>query len=278
MIIIYFDDKYSNDNYLSCVDLEIHDFQENTNGIFILSNSFDSFKYIIKYISNNNEDKAQFCLITNGRQFIELMRIITENNFLQFIQKACIYCGIKEKYLHLRNEYEILENICTIPEEVINFIRNNSLETNIIYSSSKIITFNSYNNRYYQVHELISKYYGEANSNLFKEFFSLFQEELNQNKYSSILFQSQDDIFDGFKKFDKENIFQFLINLFKEEKFNVIREYTNDSIYPYINFWLLNLEEWLQNINNVSNSLYYNKNAYIISHLMYKLNKYGKKK
>ena len=61
-------------------------------------------------------------------------------------------------------------------------------------------------------------------------------------------------LFKGLRKFEK--------NL----NYEIIREYTDDTIYRDINSWLLNLDE-----------LAYDKSGYFIGQLMYKLNEYGKK-
>ena len=286
--LIYFNDNCNKDKMKNYIETEIDDFKNYTNGLFIFSDNLESFRNIIQIIKNDNENNCEFCLISNGRSFRNLMNSIREinnnnnNNNFQF-REACIFCMNKNQYLEEYQDFELQlrGRIYTSKEEVIQFIKDNSLEDTRIYKSLKIITYDNYMNKYYKMHQMISNYYRpSADKSCFTEFYSLIKEEIikiindtyngNQNIKNEII-----DIFDKFKETtDKENAEQLL------------KEYTGDYLYIlFINKWLLNIGNWdvkkknflvFQNNTFVylkeKNDLIYEKNAYFVGQLMYRLN------
>ena len=252
--IIYYDDNYNNELMQLNMELDLLEFKKKTNGVFIFCYSIKTFKEITLKILNENDNQTTFCLISNGKSFSNLIDCININK-INFIQKACIYCSFKEKYLPLLNKYEILKGVFTLQKEVIKFIEDNSSsDTEIFESKSKLITYNDYKTKYYILHEEISKYYKKSSIDDFHAFFELFKEMINSsNDYKDYSKAYKKEILDSFLKFENS------------KNYEEITEYTGDFIYPLINKWLLSLD-----------LATYERYAYVFGHLMFKLNKFGK--
>ena len=243
--IIYHDGNYYNNEYYQLINKDIFEIKKHIKGTFIFSSCFKTFEIIVEGINKKKNDDTKFFLITNGKSFQTIIDFINDKN-IKFIKGICIYCCIRKNYEHLLNQYKnILQEIHTSVNGVISFIeRNSSVEKNI-YQSLKLITYNSYKSEYYRLHQIISKYY---------------------KKYSNNYYYQAIDILKSFMKIDgKSELLKGLQKFERNLNYEIIREYTDDTIYSDINSWLLNLDE-----------LAYDKSGYFIGQLMYKLNEYGK--
>ena len=246
--IIYHDGNYNNNEYCQSINKDIFEFKKHIKGTFIFSSSFKTFEIIVeginKNIKNKNDD-TKFFLINNGKSFQTIIDFITDKN-ITFIKGICIYCKIRKNYEHLLNQYNnILQEIYISVNGVISFIeRNSSVEKNI-YQSLKLIEYNSYKSEYYKLHQIISKYYKKSSNNSYYQAIDILKSFMKTN--------NKPELFKGLQKFEH--------NL----NYEIIREYTDNTIYGDINSWLLNLDE-----------LAYDKSGYFIGQLMYKLNEYGK--
>ena len=271
---------YLNNNPFNSIKSEIDEFYNKTNGLFIFCNAINSFKNVIDLITDRdkNKENCKFCLITNRRSFRYAINYIEAKNRIDIIQRACIFCINNENYMEYLNEYDFLEGIYTSKEEVISFIENNSISDTKIYRSLKIITYDKYKKKYYEMHQMIAKYYrvSSNDNNIFTIFYQRVKEEIknydNKNKFEEI-FQKFNNITDS------------------ENSTALIKDYTGNDLYPVINGWLLDLENWtfekeakdnffmkiikkifrIQKKKN-DNSLSYEKNAYFVGQLMYRLN------
>ena len=245
--IIYHDENFDNIKFNQPINKCAYEFQKYTKGIFIFSSSIQMFETIVESINNNNKDNIKFILITNGKSFQTIIDFINSKN-ITFIKKICIFCKKKKDYQHLLIQYkDILEEIHITENGVINFIKKNSLNEKQIYHTLKLITYNNYISEYYKLHEIISKYYKKTSKKSYFIAIDILKSFLKTNSKTRLL--------EGLKIFEKN------IN------YEIIREYSNNSIYREINTWLLDLNE-----------LAYEKSGYFIGQLMYKLNEYGQNK
>ena len=268
---------YYNDNEFDSIKDEVNEFYNQTNGFFIFSNSIESFKDIITYIKNNNTNKCNFYLISNGRSFVQVWNQVENIGIKNFIKKACIFCFEKQNYLNYLNDYQILKGIYTSKEEIIQFIDNNSLSRTIPYESSKMVTYDKYTKKLYKMHQLISKYYRENSNSSFTIFYRRLEEEIKNSSENA--------------KNEYRKIFnKFQSNTDSENAIDLIYDYTGNYLYGKINSWLLDIENWsfdkksensIQKIKNFFLSLFgkrkkydlfYEKNAYFVGQLMYKVN------
>jgi hypothetical protein len=197
------------------------------------------------YKKNSPTSVNKFLLITTASTFQKVMHYLNEKQYTNLISKACIYCMHKEKYLPLMDQYELLGGVFTIPSDIIEFIENYLSEKNIVFQFSKLVSYDNYIYNYFELHKTISKYYVNNFHNSFDTAITLLKE-----------------IFD--KESCDKDLIQALEVYKRNEEYEVLREYTKDILYPYINKWLLNLD-----------SIAYEKTGYFIGGLMYKLNEYG---
>ena len=248
--VIYHDPNHIKSDFKKPINEYAKQFEKDAKGTFIFSNSMEIFQLIMKVIEEKNHNRIinKFLLITNGQSFEDIMKFLKEKHYIKFIYKACIYCMDKEKYKKLKDnkEYDLLEEIFTTPSDVCEFIQNNLFEDNVIFEDSKLVTYENYCLKYYDLHKIISKYYTDNFQNSYNVAISILKE-----------FMDEDD----------EDLMKALEVFQNNREYEVLKEYTKNTIYPYINKWLLNLK-----------SLAYEKAGYFIGGLMFKLNEYGIKK
>ena len=248
--------------------------------VFYFFNAINSFTNVIDLITDKdkNKENCKFCLITNGRSFINAINYIETKEKIDIIQNACIFSINNENYMEYLNKYKFLEGIYNSIDEVIGFIENNSTSDTKIYRELKIITYDKYKNKYYEMHQMIAKYYrvSSNDNNIFTTFYQRVKEEIENYDNKNIL----------------EDIFQKFNNITDSQNSTaLIKDYTGNHLYPVINNWLLDLENWtfekevkdnffmkiikkifrIQKKKN-DNSLSYEKNAYFVGQLMYRLN------
>ena len=247
--VIYHDENY--EEYSSSINEDARSFRRVTNGTFIFSNSFESFETIMLGIKNDkknkNNENNRFLLITTGSTFLKVYKYLNENNYLNYINNIGIYCWDKSKYEYLMNnpqEYPKLKGIFTDPEEVNFFIEENSSKDNKIFQILKLVSYKDYIHKYYLLHKIIAEYYNNTKQKTYDCAISLLSNFLEK--------KNNEDFFEGLKTFETNRDYE------------VITEYTSERIYGKLNNWLLNLQ-----------SEAYEKIAYFIGILMYKLNDYG---
>ena len=247
--IIYHDENHK--IFQDSINKDAIKFKEASNGTFIFSSSMAILETIMNEIYQKNSQNVinKFLLITTGSTFEKVMNFLNEKQYTSLISKACIYCLHKENYLSLKDKYDLLGGIFNVPSSVVEFIENNLSEENNVFQYSKLVSYDNYISKYFKLHKTISEYY----ANYFKKTFDVAIELLKE-------------ILDKNSLCDKELI-QSLEVYKNKEDYEVLREYTKDILYPYINKWLLNLD-----------TLAYKKAGYFIGGLMYKLNEYGEKK
>ena len=247
--VIYHDENY--EDFYSYISSDARQFKEATNGTFVFSNTMKSFETIMNGINKDiNNPNKKFLLITTGSTFIKVHQFLKDNNYLNYISDIIIYCMLKSKYENLLKnpqEYPKLKGIFTTPEEVINFIEENSSENNKIFQLIKLVSYKDYIHEYYKLHNIIAEYYINTKKNTYDYAIALVKELTNENDT-----ENYNELFEGLKTFETN------------KDYEVITEYTSNRIYKQLNGWLLNLQ-----------SEAYEKIAYFIGILMYKLNDYG---
>jgi len=257
--IIYYNDNL---NYLNLIKEDSDYFEENTPGAYILCTNIESFKLIINEISKKykKNKKIYFNLIVRGNQFLKIINFLTSNNnYETCIKNICIYCSNEDKYLDLKQKYNILhDDIYTERDKItINFINKYSSTKIKPFPLTKLITFQNYKVKYKDKHFKISQFYGDLNPYSYKKYIkdieSIIKEDAKENK----LYENEKTVFDGFLTFDLEKDLEILDNL-------IIKEYTKNSFYGDLNKWLMN-----------SKIKSYQPIAYFTSRLMYSLNKYA---
>ena len=243
--IIYHDENYK--IFQESINKDARRFEEACKGTFIFSNSMEIFKTIIQEIQSKNAIQTinKFLLITTGRTFEKVVEFLNSNpQYSELISKACIYCMRKKKYLELMSKYELLGGVFDIPSDVVDFIEENSSEDNVKFDFSKLVTYENYISKYYELHKIISKYYSKISRNSIYDAIDLIKDIFNETNMGD------------------EQLYEML-ETFQNDDYEIIIQYT-DNFYSYVNKWLLNL-----------NNLTYEKSGYFIGGLMYKLNEYG---
>ena len=131
-----------------------------------------------------------------------------------------IYTTNFKKYKNFKNDF--IENVYTEKEEIIIFI-NEHKNNSDIFKSFKLINYEKYIDKYYDFHKIISKKYDENSLNDKDRF----------NSYLALLkdINSTNDLDVG----SLTAILETLNNDTRREY--IVREYTGDSIYKYLNKW-----------------------------------------
>ena len=254
--VIYHDENYP--QYSKSINDDAIEFRKCTNGTFIFSNSEESFNLIIRGLKREIKinDDIKFLLISTGSTFEKIYHIIENENCFYLINKCCIFCMDKEEHSKKLNKYpNFIQAVYTIQNDVDNFILENSKEDNKVFKVLKLVTYKDYINHYYKFHELISEYYKDDDN------------DQNHPSYENAIKLVTELIEKGTKK-SKVAILNGLKKFELNDSEVIIREYTvENSYYRDMNNWLLNLD------NNA-----YQKIAYFVGKLMFKLNNYDKVK
>ena len=247
--IIYYNENLENLNCQECYDLE-----KITNGAFILCTNIESFELIkeeIVKIIQKEDKRIVFNLITTGSKLEYML------NFLgieKCFKNIFIYCKNTNIYYQFKNKYNIIYDISNNIKDAINFILNSSSKGIKPYTLVKIITYEEYLDNHKDIHFEISKFYGDLTPESFSENINKMEYLLNENDKEGRFSGNVEKYISGFFKF---NINNDLDELNKE----IIREYSSDTIYRPLNFFLQNSK------TNINASV-----AYFISRLMYSLN------
>ena len=257
--IIYYD---SNINFLNNINQDIDDFEKVTHGAFILCKNMNSFNIIRKEILLQTQKKRlTFNLITTGNECDNIMKFLNEYpEFKSLITHVCVYCQEIQNWLHLKIKYDLVYDVVTSKDKVINFIKNFSSEEIKPYQVTKVITLNDYLEKYKDKHIKIAQFYGDLSPETFKKNIEkmklLIENEIKEGK----LFASYKQVLDGFLTFDVKYDIENLDKL-------IIKEYTKELSYlPVLNKWHRD-----RNFNS------FEVVAYFTARLMYSLNSYAKR-
>ena len=221
-------------------------------GTLILITDEKSLNLVLEEIEKNNRNMSDFHIIVSGSNCVKFMKIL-ENRNLNIFKNGCIYTTNIEKYQKLKKEYDIIENVYTEEDEIIEYINEHKSNTDI-FKTYKLININNYMDNYYYFHKLISNQYNTEileNGNVFENSVAELKDIYSSGELDFITFSE---------------ILKMLNN--GDLRKNIIKEYTEDTIYKYFNQWLNELD-----------FLAYKKFSYFIALLLYGLNDYnGEKK
>ena len=248
--IIYYTENVQNLNELyKYSDI----FEKNTPGTFILSTDLDSLKLLKdEIIFNSKKNKnVKFNLILGEFNIQNFNNFINQNSeFFNHIQNTWIFAQNLDRYSNIKNESLKLLDISNNYKDIIKFIDITSSEDIKQYSlsSTNIITYQNYLDKYKKFHYEISKFYGDLSFDTYIYYIRKIENLLKENP-------ERGDVFKGFLSFDVKN-----------NRYDIIREWTKDTISFYLNRSLANLD-----INS------FDTVAYFTSRLMYSLNSYAQK-
>ena len=221
-------------------------------GVFILVTDKKRLNIVLEEIKKNNKDMSDFYLIVSGSNCESFIKLLDEKK-LNIFKSGCIYTTNLKKYQQLEKKYDIIENVCTEEDEILSFINEHKSNTDI-FKTYKLININNYMDNYYNFHKIISNQYNTEileNENEFENSIALLQ-DINCSIDLDIV--TLQEILKTLKNGDIRK--------------NMIKEYTEDTIYNYFNRWLNELD-----------FIAYKKISYFIALLMYGLNDYkGEKK
>ena len=257
--IIYYDEnvEFFKKNIYKDSDL----FEQNTNGAFLLCTDFDSLKLIMSEIkAENRDDVVLFNLITTGRHCKKVIEYLKENDYIKYIQNACVFCMKVKDHEHFIKDYKgIIEGVYKSRDKVLDFIKNTSSEKIKPFPAVKLVTFKEYKLKYFKRHIELAKNYGVLDENNFKIAYTKLKSFIEKCDKKN-LYKSKDILAEGFKKFGKHNDIKTLNEI-------IINEYTKETFYGDLNRWLMSL-----------NKDYYDIISYFTARLMYSLNSYAKDK
>ena len=245
--IIYYDENNEKEREIPDIYTDSKLFERIiSNGCFILVTNEKKFNLVLHEIQNSNNKKiVNFDLIVSGSKCKKLMKLIKDKK-MDIFKSGCIYTTNTEKYKDLENKYDIIENVFTEQDEIISFINEHKSNTNI-FKTFKLINFDNYMDKYYNFHKLISEQYKEEflNDTDKYEFSVALLKDINSSRNLDIS--------------SLQNILRSLNN--DNRRINIVSEYTDDTIYPFLNTWLNELD-----------FLAYRKISFFIALLMYGLN------
>ena len=259
--ILYYDD---NVNFLSSINKDSDTFEHYTPGAFILCTNEDSLDLIQKEIVNQmkRDKKTYFNIITSGRACEKIIKYLIKNReFLQCINKICVYCLDLNKWSPLKNKYnDKVYGVFNTTRDIISFIYKFAREDIKPFPITKLLTYNDYCEKYKYRHFRISSFYGDLTPETYNQNIKRINQLIkNEGKEQELIQESEEKVLEGFLKFD---IKQDLDNLDKL----IIKEYTKNTFYGDLN-------RWLMNSTKMSN---YTPVAYFTARLMYSLNTYAK--
>lgn len=259
--ILYYDEnigKHSND-----IHTDSDYFERITSGAFILCSNIVSLKLVMEEIKDTNlkqYNTVLFNLIVTGSKFQKVMDFLIENQYEKFFQNICIYCLDFEKYSNLSIKYNKIKGIYNSPEQVMKFIEDTESDKIKEFSTTKILSYFDYTDKYYERHEKIAEFYGDLTKETYNEYYQKMKNYINSKDEKDFKID-KNILLVSFETFD---ISKDLENLEV-----IIMEYTKDTFYRDLNNWLRIFK------NNKSDI--YEIIAYYTARLMYSLNNYALK-
>ena len=253
--IIYYDESMFK-NYKEVIS-DCYNFEKECNGTCLLISNIKSFLIILREFKKRKE-YPKFHLICTGSTFENLSKYLSKfNDIGKIIVSVVIYTMSYDKYLYLKKKFKIIKEICTKPEQILNYIRQNKSNNNEKYKIPNLITYDDYNNKYIEFHKSISLQYGKLYQkssyltaiNILEEYLSSEKKDKSESVDLQLIISNLEVFSRGARDYKK-----------------IIKEYTNESFYKLFNKWL-----------NETDPLAITKIAFFISGLQLSLNIYGMK-
>ena len=232
--IIYYDE---NIDFLSSIIEDSDFFERETSGAFILCTDIESLDLVKKEIIRQikKDKKTRFNLITTGSKCEKIMNFLENNkDFKDCIDKVCIYCMNYDKWSFLKDKYEIIFDVYTDQDEVINFINQFSSKDIKPFPITKLLTYQDYIDKYKDRHLKISSFYGDMTVEEYKKNIENMALLINfEGKQNLLKNSDKNDLISGFLTFDLSKDLEHLDNL-------IVNEYTKNTFYGDLNRWLMN--------------------------------------
>ena len=236
---------YYNDNIE--VDEDIDYFERITPGAFIPCSNLISLELIkneiLYYIRTTK--KTIFNLIIKGNACEKIMGFLNSNNdFKRYINKICIYSSNLDKWLFLKHKYnEIIYDFSNNRLGIKDFIKKISSKDIKPYPVKKLITYNDYTNRYKNIHEKISEFYGTPS---IEDYLTIIDKKIKSIKNETIEnIQRKNENLDisEFINFDIEGILSYLERIIYQNQSNILnsdlysrRKHEEKLAYEKVNF------------------------------------------
>ena len=291
--IIYMEGYLKNDKNSSNIK-DGQTFQNETNGTVILCDDLNNLKLLLKYLSKNNS-KSKFFLIVNGGSSKETIDFIKNNNYNTLFINAFIYTTNRNKYLDiLNNNSDLVKDIYTHSKYIVEYINQNSKNLNINnekYYINPIININSYKNnnkyKYFNLHQELSKYYGNEFENVFNDNFQLICNFIRNGDFQKNIKDNLIKSFNIFSELPKQNYEKIITCYLNDTNFsrilNLILDKKDLSLYKNIGYFAGNLmhsivqygKKWKKGINK-QKIFYLGMRLNIIQLMEFLKNKYSK--
>jgi len=255
--IIYYDERI---DHIRSINKDSDYFEKHTPGAFIPCTDLESLRLVRTEILKEIEkdDRITFNLITNGSSCTKIMEFLKEDKkFENSINNVCIYCSNVEKYIPLKDIYNIIhDDMYTRKHQVVDFIKIFSSEYIKPFPLTKLITYDEYIKKYKYRHFKVSAFYGDLTHESYQKYIKEMIDLINKKSESNELIRNKNIVLDGFLSFDLKKDIKALDVL-------IIKEWTRNSFYADLNKLLM------------KNMEFYDTVAYFTARLMYGLNKYA---
>jgi len=256
--IIYYDERI---DHIRSINKDNDYFERHTPGAFIFCSDLESLRLVRAEILNEiiKDQGIDFNLITTGSSCIKIMEFLKEDKVFEIcINNVCIYCSNIEKYIPLKNIYNIIHNdMYTRKHQVVDFIKMSSSEYIQPFPLTKLITYEDYIKKYKNRHFKVSTFYGDLTLESYQKYIKEMIDLIDKKSESNELLKNKNRVNEGFLSFD-------LGKDIRASDVLIINEYTRYSFSFFLNKLLMNNMEFHEPV------------AYFTARLMYGLNKYAK--
>ena len=270
--IIYYNEDTS---HLKKLSEEIEMFEKETTGTFFFINNIISFEKIINEINEKIklDERCIFNLIVTGRACEKIINYLINSKRDNCFQNICIFCLDTPKYLPLQGKYNKIKIVSGSKRDVIKrFIKGNSEQNIKVFPVAGVITYEDYQNEYFNHHKKISSYYGHLSQKSYEKYLKKMKVLIENDKDE--IYQKGETVKKLIEKnpmIHKEEILLKSFETFQIDKDienveHIINEYTQK--YSFFG----DLNRWQRNLNKYSNE----EIAYFTSRFMYALNIYGR--
>ena len=173
MNVIYLDENLKFKNEENGIVLDCQKIQNEVKCTLILVDELGTLNELLAFLSKNN-NKSKFVFLVNGSSSQKAINLINNLNYKYLFINACIYTKVKKNYLNImENNSNFVDKICIETRGIINFLKETSKNMKVKsekYIIKDIINFDSYKEEYFNLHKLLSLYYGDISEGTFKAF------------------------------------------------------------------------------------------------------------
>lgn len=248
MNVIYLDENLKYRDKENGIILDCQKIQSETKCTFILVDELGSLIILLDFLSKN-KTKSKFVFLVNGSSSQNAINLINNLNYKYLFINACIYTKIRKNYLNvMENNPNFIGEISVDCRGIINFLKDTSKymkEKNEKYIIDNIINFPSYKEEYFNLHKILSLYYGDISEGTFKSLFTNMLDFMKKESCSDDLKNEFINSCQGFsciksKQFEKI-ISIYIANINFSQYLNSLLMTKKPLIYKYIGYFAGNL-------------------------------------